>query len=69
MGSIAMDRLPRGMIALIMAKKKKKKKKQKNPAQASTSKRRRRSMSQIAFVIFAVLIVASFLVSLVAQGF
>lgn len=57
------------MIALIMAKKKKKKKKQKNVAQASTGKRRRMSISQIAFVIFALLIVTSFLVSLIAQGF
>ena len=51
-----------------MAKKKKKKKK-KNAAQASAGKRRRLNTSQIAFVIFAVLIVTSFLVSLVAQGF
>ncbi len=50
-------------------KKRKKKKKQKNVAQASTGKRRRMSLSQIAFVIFAVLIVTSFLVSLIAQGF
>ncbi len=57
------------MIALTMAKKKKRKKKQKYLAQASTAKRRRISTSQIAFVIFAVLIVTSFLVSLVAQGF
>ena len=50
-------------------KKKRKKKKKKQQAQASTGKRRRMSMSQIAFVIFAVLIVTSFLVSLIAQGF
>jgi hypothetical protein len=50
-----------------MAKKKKKKKK-KNAAQASTGKRRRMNTSQIAFTIFAVLIVASFLISLIAQG-
>ena len=58
------------MIAPIMAnkKKKKKKKKQKKVAQASTSKRRRMSTSQIAFTIFAVLIVASFLISLIARG-
>ena len=57
------------MIAFTMAKKKKKKnKKQKNVAQTSSSKRRRMSTSQIAFTIFAVLIVASFIVSLIAQG-
>ncbi len=49
-------------------KKRKKKKKQKNVAQASTGKRRRMTLGQIAFVIFAVLIVTSFLVSLIAQG-
>jgi hypothetical protein len=49
-------------------KKKKKKKKQKNVAQTSTSKRRRMNTSQIAFTIFAVLIVASFLISLIARG-
>ncbi len=56
------------MIALTMAKKKKKKKKKKYMAQASTAKRRRMSTSQIAFTIFAVLIVTSFLVSLIARG-
>ncbi len=50
-------------------KKKRKKKKKKQQAQASTGKRRRMSMGQIAFVIFALLIVTSFLVSLIAQGF
>ncbi len=52
-----------------MANKKKRKKKKKKQAQASTGKRRRMSLSQIAFVIFALLIVTSFLVSLIAQGF
>lgn len=54
-----------------MAKKqqrKKRKKKQKYVAQASTTKRRRMNTSQIAFTIFAVLIVASFLISLIARG-
>ncbi len=50
-------------------KKQRKKKKKKKQAQASTGKRRRMSMGQIAFVIFAVLLVTSFLVSLIAQGF
>ncbi len=52
-----------------MANKKKRKKKKQQQAQASTGKRRRMSLSQIAFVIFALLIVTSFLVSLIAQGF
>jgi hypothetical protein len=57
------------MIALIMAKKqKKKKKKQKNPSQAAAGKRKRMSVSQIAFTIFAILIVTSFLISLIARG-
>ena len=80
-GSIGLDHVQITLVKLAlavdspwydrpeMANKKKRKKKKKQQAQASTGKRRRMSMSQIAFVIFAVLIVTSFLVSLIAQGF
>jgi hypothetical protein len=48
--------------------KRKKKKKKKNPAQTNTGRKRRMSGSQIAFTVFAILIVASFLASLILQG-